>query len=138
MNTDLEQAFDLILEIAVKNRVSPEEMVKSLVIVSDMEIDEACGSSWSFYDNMKDKFRASGYEIPNVVFWNVNSRHDIFHADSDRPGVQLCSGQSPSTFAHLVGSVGFTPYEFMMDVISQERYNAVTVDGYGVSSDRSL
>ena len=137
-NTDLEKAFDMVLKIAVQNHVSPEEMVKSLVIVSDMEIDAACGSSWSFYDKMKDKFRASGYEIPNVVFWNVNSRHDIFHADSDRPGVQLCSGQSPSTFAHLVGSVGFTPYEFMMDVISQERYNAVTVNGYGVSSEHSL
>ena len=100
-NTDLEKAFDMVLKIAVQNHVSPEEMVKSLVIVSDMEIDAACGSSWSFYDKMKDKFRASGYEIPNVVFWNVNSRHDIFHADSDRPGVQLCSGQTGAFLSTL-------------------------------------
>lgn len=133
MNTNLKAAFKHVLDIAIKNKIPQEEMVKSLIIVSDMEIDYATTSwgqkkdSWSFYDDMKHMYKAHGYEIPNIVFWNVASRHDIFHADSDRQGVQLVSGQSASTFKQLIGAIGMNPYETMMKVIDSERYSAITV-----------
>ena len=126
-NTNLERAFERILEIAVTNHIEPEEMIKSLIIISDMEIDSGVRNSWSFYEDMRVKFERAGYEIPNVVFWNVNSRHDIFHADATRKGVQLCSGQSTATFKTLMGSVGMTPVEMMMKTINDERYSAITV-----------
>ena len=121
-NTNLERAFMNILDIARNNHVSPEEMVKSIIVISDMEIDQCTSSSWSFYDEMCDRFARYGYEIPNVVFWNVESRHDIFHADKNRKGVQLCSGQSPSTFSQLMKSIGMTPMEMMLSVLNSERY----------------
>lgn len=126
-NTNLERAFERILDIAHTNNVPADEMVKSLIVVSDMEIDY-CVGAWSFYDEMRDRFEAAGYEIPNVVFWNVNSRHDVFHADSERKGVQLCSGQAASTFKTLVNSIGITPTEMMLKVLDGERYAPVTVD----------
>ena len=126
-NTNLERAFEHILDIARTNDVPADEMVKSLIVVSDMEIDY-CVGAWSFYDEMRDRFEAAGYEIPNVVFWNVNSRHDVFHADSERKGVQLCSGQAASTFKTLVNSIGITPTEMMLKVLDGERYAPVTVD----------
>lgn len=52
-------------------------------------------------------------------FWNVNSRHDIFHADKSRRGVQLASGQSVTVFKHL----DCTPVEAMERTIGAERYN---------------
>ena len=125
-NTNLERAFTNILEIAVDNQVKPEDMIKSLIIVSDMEIDY-CTGSWSFYDEMKKRFAQRGYEIPNIVFWNVNSRHDIFHADKNKKGVQLCSGQAASTFKTLMSSIGMTPTEMMMKVLNSERYAAVSI-----------
>lgn len=121
-NTNLERAFMNILDIARNNHVPPEEMVKSIIVISDMEIDQCTSSSWSFYDEMRDRFAHYGYEIPNVVFWNVESRHDIFHADKNRKGVQLCSGQSPSTFSQLMKSIGMTPMEMMLSVLNSERY----------------
>lgn len=133
-STNLKAAFDLVLDIAIKNHVAPEEMVKSIIVISDMEIDSATTSwsiknnSWSFYDDMKHKFKKHGYEIPNVVFWNVNSRHDVFHADRDRKGVQLCSGQSATTFKQLMKCIGMTPVEMMIKVTNSERYEAVTVE----------
>ena len=133
-STNLRKAFDLVLDIAIKNRIAPEEMVKSIIVISDMEIDAATSSwgikndSWSFYDDMKHKFKKHGYEIPNVVFWNVNSRNNVFHADSDRKGVQLCSGQSATTFKQLMKCIGMTPVEMMLKVINSERYSAVTVE----------
>ena len=128
MSTNLKRAFESVLNLAVKEHVPAEEMPKSIVVISDMEIDAADSRDWSFYDLMVEKFHNAGYEIPNIVFWNVNSRHDIFHADSTRKGVQLCSGQSTSTFKNLVESIGLTPIEFMLKVINSERYLPIRVD----------
>lgn len=125
-NTNLERAFMHVLGIAVNNHVPPEEMVKSLIVVSDMEIDY-CTGSWSFYEEMKRRFEIAGYEIPNVVFWNVESRHDVFHADATRPGVQLVSGQAAGTFKQLMASIGKTPYQMMLDVLNSERYSMVSI-----------
>lgn len=93
-NTDLEAAFERVLAIAVGAHVPREEMPNAIVVISDMEIDYCGNREWSFYDNMEDRFRKAGYRIPNIIFWNVNSRHDVFHADKNRRGVQLASGQS--------------------------------------------
>lgn len=122
MNTDLEKAFDQVLKTAIDNHVAPEDLPASIVVISDMEIDECEDSGWSFYDYMEEKYRSNGYQIPNIVFWNVNSRHDIYHADKTRRGVQLVSGQSTSTFKTLMKSIGMTPVEYMLSVLNSDRY----------------
>ena len=127
-NTDLKAAFNRVLDIAEKNDVSPDEMPKSLIVISDMEIDYCGNKEWTFYDKMSAKFRKAGYEIPNIIFWNVNSRHDIFHADSKRKGVQLCSGQSAAVFKQMMACVGMTPVEAMAKTINSERYEPITVE----------
>lgn len=132
-STNCEAAFKNVLDIATKNHIPASEMVKSIVIISDMEFNHCDSSygygddSWTFYDKMKAEYAAHGYEIPNVIFWNVNSRNDVFHADSTKKGVQLVSGQSASTFKNLVGCIGFTPLEMMRKVIDSERYDIITV-----------
>lgn len=127
MNTNLWTAFNKVLDIAIKGEVPQKEMPKSIVVISDMEID-ACGNSdWSFYDKMSEKFKKYGYQIPNIIFWNVDSRNNVFHADSTRKGVQLCSGQSIATFEQLMGCINLTPIEFMEKVINSERYDCITI-----------
>ena len=128
MNTDLKAAFDLVLDTAIQNNVPSEEMPKALIVISDMEID-ACGNKeWSFYEKMAHKFEKNGYVIPSIVFWNVNSRHDIFHADSSRVGVQLVSGQSVSTFKNLMQCVEMTPVEAMLKTLNSERYGLIKLE----------
>ena len=150
-STNLESAFMQILEIAVKNHVPAEEMVKAIVIISDMEINgvisHGSGSmigsdwfgnpvygcqrdnSWSFYYTMEERFRQAGYKIPCVVFWNVHSRHDVFHVDSERKGVMLCSGSSASTFKNVMDAIDMTPIESMLKVLNGERYSQITIGG---------
>lgn len=128
-NTDLCAAFRLVLDIAVKNNVPSEEMPKSLIVISDMEIDYCGNKSWTFYDMMTAKFESNGYQIPNIVFWNVNSRHDVFHADYTRKGVQLVGGQSASTFKNLMSCIGMTPVEAMLKTLNSERYDPIKVEG---------
>lgn len=126
-STNLKMAFERVLDIAITNHIPQEEMVKSIIVISDMEIDFCGDRDWSFYDAMKRKFAEAGYDIPNIVFWNVNSRNNVFHADSNKKGVQLCSGQSTTTFKQLMQCIGMTPVEMMMKVINSERYEAITV-----------
>ena len=93
-STNLQAAFEHVLEIAIRNHVLQAEMPKSLIVISDMEIDYCGDRDWTFYERMEEMYRMNGYIIPNIIFWNVASRHDIFHADRNRKGVQLASGQS--------------------------------------------
>ena len=129
MDTDLEKALLKILDVAIKNNCSQEEMPKSLIVISDMEINGCTEQEHgeNFYDYVSMVYEEHGYKIPNVVFWNVNSRHDVFLADKYRKGVQLVSGQSASTFKNLVGCVDKTPIEMMYSVLNSERYQAIQI-----------
>ena len=77
---------------------------------------------------MKAKFAQYGYEIPCVIFWQVNSRHDVFHADKNRRGVILVSGSSASTFRNLIGAIGKTPMDFMMAIVNSKRYKPIIIE----------
>ena len=92
-----------------------------------MEINACASNEWTFYELMKRRYASHGYDIPNVIFWNVNSRHDVFHADSKRQGVQLFSGQSVSTFKSLMECVDMTPIQAMERVIQAERYESIKI-----------
>ena len=127
-NTDLKAAFEKVLDIAEKNNISQEEMPKAIVVISDMEIDYCGNKNWSFYDKMEKKFQKAVYIIPNVIFWNVESRHDVFHADAKRKGVQLASGQSVTVFKQVLQNLGYNPIEAMENTINSERYDCITVE----------
>ena len=128
-NTDLEAALLKILDVALENNCSQEEMPKSLIIISDMEIDYCTNQKHreNFYDYVSRVYEEHGYKIPNVVFWNVDSRRDVFLADKNHKGVQLVSGQSASTFKNLIGCVDKTPVEMMYAVLNSERYQAIQI-----------
>ena len=72
------------------------------------------------FERAKRKFAEAGYELPQVVFWNVNARHDNVPVRQHESGVSLVSGCSPSTFQHAV--CGTTPREFMLQVLGSPRY----------------
>ena len=126
-NTNLQAAFQHVLEIAVQNHVAQEDLPKSLIVISDMEIDCCGAGNWTFYEKMAERFSSFGYQIPNIIFWNVASRHDVFHADKSRTGVQLVSGQSAAVFRQVMQCVGMNPVEAMEKIINSERYAAIAV-----------
>ena len=77
--------------------------------------------------NAKAKFEAAGYELPEVVFWNVASRNRQQPVTKNEQGVALVSGCTPRLFSQVVdGSLAaLTPYEFMLDVLGGERYEKI-------------
>jgi hypothetical protein len=142
MNTDIEAVFDLILKTAVQNGLSQDEMVDKLYIISDMEFDAATtNTGYSYRSNggpttapdatlfqtIRAKFEAKGYQMPNLVFWNVDSRNDQFPMSMDERGFQAVSGFSPSIFEHLVGGEFISAYDIMLKVLNSDRYANVTL-----------
>lgn len=128
-NTNLEAAFMLILNTAKKHNLSSSDLPRALIVITDMEFDTATVNygNWTFYDSMKKTFEQEGYQIPNVVFWNVNSYHDHFQVTSNYPGVQMASGQSASVFKSILANIGKTPYEAMLGVLNDPVYDCVVV-----------
>lgn len=99
MNTDFMKAFDLLLSIAQKHQVKPEDMVKRIFVFSDMEFDTAQRSplyQWATHHQIVvKKYEAAGYEVPELVYWNLSGRPRS-HAPvtHDMPGTALFTGQN--------------------------------------------
>jgi hypothetical protein len=128
-NTDIEKAFRKILKVAIDNKLSQEELPEALVIISDMEFDEATrgtGYKKTYYQNMKDLYAQCGYKLPRVVFWNVDARQSTFHATM-QDGVQFASGQATSVFKSILDNKEVSAYEMMLNVLNDPMYAGVTI-----------
>lgn len=98
-NTDIERTFDLILDTAVKNDLAQCELPSRILIISDMQFDGATQHSdnESVIESCRNKFEKAGYELPRLIFWNVNSyAHKTIPLQSHPSGVILVSGFSKS------------------------------------------
>ena len=124
-NTDIEKTFDLILSTAVKNRLKQADLPSRLIIISDMEFDFCTNNAgMTNFENAKAKFAGYGYKLPSLVFWNVCSRNRQQPVTMNEQGVTLVSGMSPQIFAMLKND-RMNAYEFMMSVLSSERYERI-------------
>lgn len=130
-NTNIESVFDLILGLAIKNHVPQSEMPKNIVVISDMEFDEArSGATYSWdvapfapvMEKCMERYRAAGYEAPKLVFWNVNARNDTIPM-RDQNGVTFVSGYSATLFDQIMS--GKSSIDFVMDKLDSERYACI-------------
>lgn len=120
-NTDLEKVFDLILNTAVKNHLLQKELPGKLYIISDMEFDCCANAGMTNFQSAKKRFMEHGYELPKVVFWNVQSRNRQQPVTQNEQGVCLVSGCNSQIFCMLRTDT-LDPYHFMMQVLTSERY----------------
>ena len=126
-NTNLEAAFEAILSTAVRTHCPQADLPKALVIISDMEIDRWNGGALTFTEEMRNRFADAGYEMPKLVYWNVDSRKNTFLASKNDPNVILVSGQSASTFKNLIKGIDLSAFEIMVQTLNDPRYDCVVV-----------
>ena len=111
--------------------VFTEEMLDKVYIISDMEFDSAkeeiSTPDQTLFNVIRSKFTASGYEMPQIVFWNVDSRNNQFPMSMDERGFLNVSGYSPSIFKNLVNNNIVSPHEFMMEILDSERYQNIEI-----------
>lgn len=121
-NTNIQAVFDLILETAVKHNVPQSELPTKLFIISDMEFDSCAeNADLTNFQSAARRYAAHGYELPQLVFWNVDSRHEQVPVTVNDRGVALVSGCTPRIFSMAMAGE-LDPYGFMMSVIGSERY----------------
>ena len=133
-NTNIEAVFDLILNIAVENRMKQSEIPQNILIISDMEFDYCTSSSWGYsfakpskrlFDEIKDRYTRAGYKLPRLIFWNVCSRTGTIPVIQNDLGVALVSGFSPA-IVEMVLSGKLDPFECLLETLNAPRYDAVT------------
>ena len=123
MNTDLVKAMDKILSVAVKGDVPQEEMPSMLLILSDMQFDHCARFDDTAMQMIERKFTAAGYNVPQIVFWNLNAS-DNAPVKSDKSGAALISGFSPAIVKAVLSAdtSAFTPEAIMLKAIMVDRY----------------
>lgn len=125
-NTNIVAAFDLLLSVAVKNNIPKEEMITHTYVFSDMQFDQAdCSGYKSSFETIKAKYERHGYNMPHVVFWNLNGSYGTSPVTSEEKGVTLVSGFSDKIFEGVMK--GNTPMDNMLEVLNSKRYEKVTL-----------
>jgi hypothetical protein len=138
MSTNLEATFKLILDQATKHKLSQDEMPNKILILSDMEFNAATNSRGGWYSRdpktewnptaqqMIEKMYAdAGYKMPQIVYWNIQSRNGGVPVAFDTQGTALVSGFSPAIMTSLLGGDIESPQQIMDKTILSERYAPV-------------
>jgi hypothetical protein len=124
-NTNLNAAFDLILKTALTNNVPQAEMPETLVIFSDMQFDQGVDHDDSAIEMIARKYKDAGYELPKVVFWNLNAAYGNSPVKFDKRGTALVSGFSPAVATGILsGNMDdFSPEAIMLKTVMKDRYD---------------
>ena len=69
-------------------------------------------------------YRKAGYEMPELVFWNVNASANM-PIQADDTGTCLVSGCSPAILKTVLSGKTVSPIDVMMDSLYVERYDPI-------------
>ena len=126
MSTNLEAVFALILHTATKAKLNKEDMPETLLILSDMQFDEATKSNKTAMGMMKQMYKQAGYKLPRIVFWNLRAVDKTFPVQN-KDGIAMVSGFSPSIMKNILQGKDFSPEGIMLDTVMSERYAPITM-----------
>jgi len=134
MNTDIEATFNLVLSQAMSNDIAEEDMPNMILVLSDMEFDQAAGNSYTStaMESIRTKYSKAGYKLPNIVFWNLAARGSNFPVKFDELGTAMVSGFSPSILVQILSSGVISPEAIMNEVLNSERYSAISKLDYTI------
>ena len=126
MNTNIEAVFNKLLSVALQHSVSETDMPTMMLIISDMEFDQASRYNQSAIEMIRQKYELAGYNIPKIVFWNVNSRQGNVPVKINDKGVALVSGFSPAILTSLLSNPSeFTPEGVMLKTLMIDKYKVL-------------
>lgn len=137
-NTNINAVFDMLRNMVTSGRARKEDLPKTIVILSDMQIDSGSGgySYWDRRDSgirwtqensktemekIRAQWEAAGLELPRLVYWNIESRSQTV-LDCG-PDVTLCSGASPVLFEQIMQ--GISGRQLMMNKLMSKRYECI-------------
>lgn len=136
-STNVEAAMDLMLNVAIENNVPASDMPTTLYIFSDMEFNSCmtCGpistNRWgggtrihnvdTLFEIIAKRWAAHGYELPRVIFWNLDARQENIPALGGH--FSYVSGFSMNMVETILG--GKDGYDLMMEKLNMPRYECI-------------
>jgi len=127
-NTNIEKVFRLILDTAVQSKAKQEDIPNKILIVSDMQFDymvDNPDNTKSILRAFQDKFRLFGYELPQIVFWNLNRDSGRLPIQASDSGVALASGYSTNVLLQILGNNDLSPVQLMLDSLANPYFDFV-------------
>ena len=137
-STNVEAAMELMLNVAIKNKVPASDMPSTLYIFSDMEFDSCmtCGPASSgrwgsgtrisdmdtLFETIAKRWAVHGYKMPRVIFWNLDARHENIPALGER--FSYVSGFSMNMVETILS--GKDGYDLMMEKLNTSRYEYIS------------
>ena len=129
-NTNIEATFDMLLNTAIQNRCSQEDLPQNIIVISDMEFDQGTGhgygSRWNpktLMEQTRAKWANHGYRLPHLIYWNVQARQNNIPEDIGCGLVSYVSGMSPSIFETILS--GKTGVDLMLEKLDSPRYECI-------------
>lgn len=119
-STNLQALMDMVLILYTGMKNTDIKMPGVLCIISDMQFDQACPSNTlTNFEATVAKFKQADVPMPQVVFWNVNSKEDV-PVTFNQAGVALVSGFSPQVMEQVLACDPETlkPYKFVEQVLT--------------------
>ena len=99
-----------------------------------MHFDAACSTGYFWetseptnFEAIKAKYIAAGYEIPSIIFWNVNGDAGNVPVTMRNLNVGLVSGYSPSILKSILQAKVLSPMELMLNTVNAERYSIISL-----------
>ncbi|KAG8809243.1 hypothetical protein FRC17_003541, partial [Serendipita sp. 399] len=139
MNTDFNAVFTkLILPMAINNKLPKEEMIKRLFVFSDMEFDMSAhfeGEDSSGYDDsgkfkvdkwttehekIAKAFNEAGYDVPEIVYWNLQGASGAKPVLHDWKGVGVMSGFSSNMLKTFMETGDIAEEEDDVEMVEEE------------------
>ena len=127
MNTNFAAVFDLILETATMYSTPRSSMPEMIIVISDMQFDEA-GGQLTNWDLVEKKYVAAGYRRPTLVFWEVRGGTvDMPIPHSNVPDCCVMGGFSANLLDPLIDGVVPSPMHLLRKVIDGPRYSRIEI-----------
>ena len=133
MNTDLLKVFKCVLDAAMREALPQSELPQKLIIVSDMQFDQATQVRWdepsidmTTFQQIKEMYKRAGYVPPHLVFWNVRAAGNVPFTIHES-GAHLVSGCSPAVLTAVLNGEVVTAEDVMNEAVGGERYEPVAL-----------
>lgn len=125
-NTNIEATFDLLLNTALTNHCSQEDLPENIIVLSDMEFDtmrDDPGDTGTLMEKIRKKWTNYGYRMPKIIYWNLDARQDNIPEAIEVGDISFVSGMSPAIFDAILS--GKNGYDLMMEKLNSPRYEAI-------------
>lgn len=124
-DTNLQWVFDTLLAVAKEKKLAEKDMPKTLIILSDMEFNAVTNRWGSVFNHraIEERYKAAGYEMPLLVYWNLRSSHDNVPIQKTDRGL-FVSGYSVAILKGLLNGIT-DPVAMVKSVLDSERYSRI-------------